>query len=151
MTTEPFVPGRRTGNPFLDHIGAELEARRPGWARYRLPVTPEVRGGVAGSAHGGAICTLVDVAAIAAVATMLRPDERMAGTAELSVSFLRPAVGHTIYAEATLLKKGRTLAVCAVDVTNDAGKLVAVGRVGYAMRPTALLAQGEESGRESVD
>ncbi len=151
MTTEPFTPGRRTGNPFLDHIGVLLEERSPGYARYRIPVVEEVRGGVAGSLHGGAVCTLVDIAAIGAVATMLRPDERMAGTAEINVSFLRPAIGETVYAEARLLKKGRTLAVCDVDVTNDAGKLVAKGRVNYALRPAALLTDDTERGRPTID
>ena len=151
MTTEPFTPGRRTGNPFLDHIGVLLEERKPGYARYRIPVVEEVRGGVAGSLHGGAVCTLVDIAAIGAVATMLRPDERMAGTAEINVSFLRPAIGETVYAEARLLKKGRTLAVCDVDVTNDAGKLVAKGRVNYALRPAALLTDDAERGRPTID
>lgn len=138
-SSQPFNPGQRSGNPFLDHLGIVLEQRTPGYARYRLPVVAEVGGGVAGSVHGGAVCTLVDIAAIGAVSSMVGPDERMAGTAELSVSFLRPAIGRTIYAEGRLLKKGRTLAVCDVDVTNDAGKLVAKGRVGYAMRPAALL------------
>ena len=148
---EPFAPGRRTGNPFLDHIGVVLEERRPGFARYRIPVVDEVRGGVAGSLHGGAVCTLVDIAAIGAVATALRPDERMAGTAEISVSFLRPALGETIFAEATLLKKGRTIAVCDVDVISDSGKLVAKGRVNYALRPVALLRADEEAGRPTID
>ena len=151
MTTEPFTPGRRTGNPFLDHIGVLLEERGTGYAHYRIPVVEEVRGGVAGSLHGGAVCTLVDIAAIGAVATMLRPDERMAGTAEINVSFLRPAIGETVYAEARLLKKGRTLAVCDVDVTNDAGKLVAKGRVNYALRPAALLTDDTERGRPTID
>jgi len=135
----------------LDHIGVVLEERRPGYARYRIPVVDEVRGGVAGSLHGGAVCTLVDIAAIGAVATMLKANERMAGTAELNVSFLRPAIGETVYAEARLLKKGRTLAVCDVDVTTDAGKLVAKGRVGYALRPAALISADEETGRPTVD
>jgi len=149
--TEPFTPGGRTGNPFLDHIGVQLEERRPGYARYRIPVVDEVRGGVAGSLHGGAVCTLVDIAAIGAVASMLKPDERMAGTAEINVSFLRPALGRTIYAAATLLKKGRTIAVCDVDVTSDGGKLVAKGRVNYALRPVALLRADEETGRPTID
>lgn len=148
---EPFAPGRATGNPFLDHIGVVLEERAPGYAKYRLPVVDHVRGGVAGSVHGGAVCTLIDIAAIGAVASMLQPDERMAGTAELNVSFLRPAIGRTIYAEAWLLKKGRTLAVCDVNVTSDTGKLVAKGRVGYAMRPVALLRADEAGGRPAID
>jgi uncharacterized protein (TIGR00369 family) len=90
MANEPFTPGQRTGNPFLDHIGVQLEERRPGYARYRIPVVEEVRGGVAGSLHGGAVCTLVDIAAIGAVATMLKPDERMAGTLR-PTALLRPS------------------------------------------------------------
>lgn len=134
MQDETNRPDSRS-NPFLDHVGIVPEQRSDGYARYSLAVRREVGGGVAGSVHGGALCTMVDIAAIGAVASLLRQDEQMAGTAELSVSFLRPAIGSTVYAEARVLKKGRTLAVCDVDVTTDQGKLVAKGRVSYALRP----------------
>ena len=128
----------QTGNPYHALIGVELVERGDGHARCRLPVTEKVRGGVAGSVHGGVISALVDIATLSAVSSIVQPGEQMAGTAELSVSYLRPALGDAVFADARVLKKGRTLAVIDVDVTNPDGTLVAKGRVSYALRPAAL-------------
>lgn len=128
----------QTGNPYHALIGVELVERGDGHARCRLPVTEKVRGGVAGSVHGGVISALVDIATLSAVSSIVQPGEQMAGTAELSVSYLRPALGEAVFADARVLKKGRTLAVIDVDITNPDGTLVAKGRVSYALRPAAL-------------
>ena len=95
----------QSGNPYHALIGVELVERGEGYARCRLPVTEKVRGGVAGSVHGGVISALVDIATLPAVSSLVRPDEQMAGTAELNVSFLRPALGDAVFATARVLKK----------------------------------------------
>ncbi len=128
----------QSGNPYHALIGVELVERGEGAARIRLPVTEKVRGGVAGSVHGGVISALVDIATLPAVSSLVRPDEQMAGTAELNVSFLRPALGDAVFATARVLKKGRTIAVCDVEITEADGTLLAKGRVAYALRPSAL-------------
>lgn len=119
-------------------LDIELLERGEGRARVRLPVTERVKGGVGGSAHGGVISALADIVTLAAVSSVAQPDEEMAGTAELSVSYLRPALGSYIDAEARVLKKGRTLAVLDIDITDPSGRLVAKGRVSYALRPALL-------------
>lgn len=124
----------RAGNPYHALIGVEMVERGEGYARCRLPVAEKVRGGVAGSVHGGVISALVDIASIQAISTLVRPDEQMAGTAELNVSYLRPALGEVVFAAARVLKKGRTLAVTDVDITDPNGRLLAKGRVAYALR-----------------
>ena len=128
----------QSGNPYHALIGVELVERGEGAARIRLPVTEKVRGGVAGSVHGGVISALVDIVTLSAVSRLVRADEQMAGTAELNVSFLRPSLGDAVYATGRVLKKGRTLAVIDVDITDADGRLVAKGRVSYALRPAAL-------------
>lgn len=133
----------RAANPFHELLGVELEERAPGYARVRLPVRAQLGGGVAGSLHGGVLSALVDIATLGALQGLFRPDERAAGTAELSISYLRPALGEYVAAEARVLKKGRTLAVIDVDITDPEGRLVAKGRVSYALRPAALLAPDE--------
>ena len=133
----------QSSNPYHALIGVELVERGEGSARIRLPVTEKVRGGVAGSVHGGVISALVDIVTLSAISSVVRPEEQMAGTAELSVSFLRPALGDAVYASGRVLKKGRTLAVVDVDITDAAGRLVAKGRVSYALRPAALARRAE--------
>src|SRR4051794_27423135 len=91
MTDASTSPDRRGRRSFTEVLGAVLEEARPGYARFRVPVVEAVSGGVAGGLHGGAVCTLVDIVAIGAVKSLVGPDEHMAGTAELSVSYLRPA------------------------------------------------------------
>ena len=133
----------QSGNPYHALIGVELVERGEGVARVRLPVTEKVRGGVAGSVHGGVLSALVDIVTLAAISSVVRPEEQMAGTAELNVSFLRPALGDAVYAGGRVLKKGRTLAVVDVDITDADGRLVAKGRVSYALRPAALVRRAE--------
>jgi len=98
----------------------------------------KIRGGVAGSVHGGVLSALVDIVTLSAIASVVQPGEQMAGTAELNISYLRPALGDAVIAEARVLKKGRTLAVVDVDLSGGDGRLVAKGRVSYALRPAAI-------------
>lgn len=132
-------------NPYHTLLGVQMEERGGGYARLRVPFVERLGGGVAGSFHGGIVSGLIDYAAVNAAVSALSPEESAAGTAELNVSYLRPALGAYIVAEARVLKKGRTLAVVDVDVTNPEGKLVAKGRVTYAVRPAALTRDGRTS------
>ena len=133
-------------NPFHSLLGVQIIERGNGVARIKLPVTPRVQGGVAGSVHGGVISALVDIAALHAIRSTVRPGEAMAGTAELNVSYLRPAMSDSVFATARVLKKGRMLAVADVDITDAGNRLLAKGRVAYSFRPAALNRQtGEES------
>jgi uncharacterized protein (TIGR00369 family) len=132
---------RRDGfraNPFHDLLGVEMEERSPGYARIRLPMSERLRGGVAGSFHGGVLSALADIACLGAMQGMFDNSARPAGTAELNISYLRPAVGDYVLAEARVLKKGRTLAVIDVDIKSPDGKLVAKCRVSYALRPVEM-------------
>ena len=45
-----------------------------------------------------------------------------------------PAQGERVYADATVVKRGRQLAMVEVEITNDAGTLCAKWRVLYAFR-----------------
>lgn len=127
----------REGNPFHRLLGVELEEMRPGYARVRLPVTEQLRGGVGGSVHGGVLSALADIVALGAMQSSFTAADRPAGTAELSISYLRPALGDAVIAEARVLKKGRMLAVLDIDISNPDGRLVAKGRASYALRPAA--------------
>jgi uncharacterized protein (TIGR00369 family) len=82
--------------------------------------------------HGGVLALIADAAALAAISTLIENTERAAGTAELNISYLRPAMG-SVVGEGRVLRKGRTLVVADVDLTDDQGKLLAKGRVSYAI------------------
>ena len=130
------------GNPFHQLLGVELDECAPGYARVRMPVDERLRGGVGGSVHGGVISALADIACLGAMQGVFTDRERPAGTAELSLSYLRPALGAYVIAEARVLKKGRMLAVLDVDIKDPADRLVAKARVSYALRPVEMTAPG---------
>ena len=52
-------------------------------------------------------------------------------TLDLNVTYLAAARGAEIFAEGTLLKRGRTIVFGEVRVTDAAGTLLAVGRATY--------------------
>jgi acyl-CoA thioesterase len=133
LTREAF-----RANPFHELLGIELDERGPGFARVRLPAAERLRGGVAGSLHGGVLSALADIACLAAMQGVFDGRSRPAGTAELNISYLRPALGAYVLAEARVLKTGRTLAVVDVDMSDPDGRLVAKSRVSYALRPAEL-------------
>jgi uncharacterized protein (TIGR00369 family) len=80
--------------------------------------------------HGGAIAGLIDVAGDFALAIRLRG---AVPTINFRVDYLRPATRTTLTATAWVRRAGRTIGVVDVDVHDDAGKLVAVGRGCYSM------------------
>ena len=101
--------------------------RIDGWERGRVwshwTVDPEVfheRGAV----FGGYISALADSELSLALATVLEDDEALT-TADLRVSFFRPARAGVLRIEGRVVHRGRTMAHVEVDFTGEDGKLVA--------------------------
>lgn len=79
--------------------------------------------------HGGVMATLIDIAGDYAVA--LRTGQGVP-TIGLNVDYLRMARGEKAIATARLIKCGRSIAVADIEVRDEAGTLVAIGRGTYA-------------------
>lgn len=76
--------------------------------------------------HGGAISALIDSAATFLVFSKL---EHGVPTINYRTDFLKPAIGGSgLSAKATMRRLGRSVAVVDVDVTDDSGALIAIGR-----------------------
>ncbi len=82
--------------------------------------------------HGGVIASLVDIAGCYAL--MLVAAGPML-TLNFSTDFLRLAHKTDLTARATVRRSGRTAGFVDVDIHDDDGTLVAVGRACYAIRP----------------
>jgi uncharacterized protein (TIGR00369 family) len=121
--------------PLHRALGLRLEEARPGFARIVLETSPLTLAGVGGSVHGGLLSAMVDIAMLEALFPMLGPGEQANGTADLNITYLRPAFGRRVYAEATVLRKGRQLAVSEVEILDEERRLCAKGRTIYALRP----------------
>lgn len=114
-------------------FGAHLAEIERGRVMFRLPISLLLGGGARGGVHGGILSALTDIAAVSAVRTLCRVNDVMRGTAELNISYLRPATGPALTITGVVLKKGGSIAVSEVEIHNDEGTLVAKGRVTYAL------------------
>src|SRR5213593_2141335 len=113
-TSEDLVRNVIVGSPFGILVGVEHETIETGRVRLRLPFRPEVTT-VGDVVHGGAIASLVDVAATAAVWSGADLAASQRGTTiGFSVSFLAAARGQDLLATARVIQRGRT--ICVIDV-----------------------------------
>lgn len=131
-----FPTDKREFDEFPLHalLGLTLQELRPGYARICLSTSKVTLGGVGGSVHGGLLAAMVDIAMLQALIPLLRKGERTAGTVDLNITYLRPAIGAMVFADATVLRKGRTTVVTEVSISDGTGRLCAKGRTIYALR-----------------
>ena len=95
----------------------------------KMPMRPEFeRGAGTGQWHGGAIASLIDVAGDYALVMKVGGG---VPTVNFRTDYLRPLMNTDMTATATVRRAGRTIAVVDIDITNDEGKLCAVGRGTY--------------------
>lgn len=78
--------------------------------------------------HGGPIASLIDVTGDFAIGMMIGGG---VPTINLRIDYLKPAVGDALTATARIRRTGRTVAVVDIDVVDDKGSLVALGRGTY--------------------
>lgn len=141
MTSTPPTPEELRARvearpvPFWDTLGIEIvRIDEPGHAILRLPMRPPLGTRRADVLHGGAIATLIDAAAGAAVIAMVGDDPDYTGqaTLDINVSYLNAITTEAI-AEARILRSSRTIGFTQVEVRDAAGTLAAVGRVTYSI------------------
>ena len=123
------------GPPIRYLFGLELTAVEPGGVTFTMPVTdwllfPQ------GVVSGATLAILVDAPLGCAVQTALPPATPFT-TAEISLRFLRTVVPQsgTLTAKGRLIHAGRTTGVSLVEVTDEAGRLVAVTSTRCAILP----------------
>lgn len=126
-------------SPFGRSLGAIVEAADGDSASVRIPFRDEISN-PGRALHGGVMASAIDLAATIAA----RRDEFATGPVEsgcldLSVDYLSAAIGDDIIARAEVLRRGKELTYCAVDVRNDAGKRIAAGLVTHRFVAGASL------------
>ena len=109
---------------FCRDNGIRLESVSDTAAVGSVEVAPHLLN-ASGVVQGGAIFALCDLA-FAGVANSGN-ERTVAQTA--SISYLRPGTGKRLVATAKLIHRGRRSAVIAVEVVNDAGKLIAAANI----------------------
>jgi uncharacterized protein (TIGR00369 family) len=116
------------GSALAQRLGIGLDTLEPDRVVLRMPFRPDnvTLGSVV---HGGAIATLVDVAGAAASASGAAPEVGGGATSSLALSYLAPADGVDLAAEARVIQRGRSQTVSDVEVRDPSGRLVAKGLV----------------------
>jgi acyl-CoA thioesterase len=111
----------QSGDKFAGHCGIELMSLSEGRATARLSVQPHHLNAV-GIVQGGAIFTLADFAFGAAS----NSHGTVAVGINVSITYLNPAKGGVLTAEAREVGLNPKLASYTVNVTDEAGTLLAV-------------------------
>lgn len=116
--------------PVNRSFGFRLVACESGTATVEMEVRPEHLQ-EEGVLHGGILTTLADTAAVYALLPDLAADRAMTSI-EFKMNFLRPAkVGSgVLQATSRIVRRGRTIAVCDVDV-HQAAVQIATGTFTY--------------------
>jgi uncharacterized protein (TIGR00369 family) len=109
--------------PFIAHLGLVTEALGEGTARLWMPLPKHFTNSL-GTAHGGVILSLLDVALCTAART-LHPESLGVVTVDLSTSFIGGGKGDRLVAEARVLKDGRSMTFVEGEAKNVDGSLVA--------------------------
>ena len=98
----------------MGHLGARLSHIGPGRVHIQLPSRPEVTQ-QHGYFHAGATSAIADSAGGYAAFTLF-PEDSSVLTVEYKINLLAPADGDYIEAVGKVLKSGRTLTVCQLEV-----------------------------------
>lgn len=112
--------------PFSVLVGTRLDVFEEGKAVLSLPVRDDLKQ-QHGFVHGGVISYLADNALTFAGGSVLGNSV----TAEFKINYVRPAIGETLLARASVLSAGKKQAVCECRVFAVAGegkKLVAAAQ-----------------------
>ena len=137
MTTPLEAPALQemlNASPFISFmnltvVSADAEAQE---LTVTMPLRPEFeRKAGTGQFHGGPIAALIDTVGDYALVMAVGGG---VPTINFRTDFLRPAFNTVLTATAKVRRAGRTVGVVDVDVFDDRGRLLAVGRGCYSMQ-----------------
>jgi uncharacterized protein (TIGR00369 family) len=109
--------------PYIGHLGVVTETPAEGLARLTMPLAPEFTNSF-GTAHGGVILSLLDIAMCTAVRT-LHPDSVGVMTIDLSTAFIGGGSSDRLVAEARVVRDGTSVVFAEAEARNADGSLVA--------------------------
>jgi uncharacterized protein (TIGR00369 family) len=136
MSTPPLgveqLQERLAHSTFIDFMGLIVISADPAKEEIviRAPMRPEwerIKG--SGQWHGGPIAAVIDTVGDYALVMLLG---RPLPTVNFRVDYLRPAIKTDLMVTARVRRNGKTVGVVDVDVANEAGQLLAIGRATYA-------------------
>ncbi len=123
---------RLSRSAFIDFLNLTVLSVDPdkGEVVMRAGMRPEferLKG--SGQWHGGPLAAIIDTVGDYALVMLLG---RPLPTVNFRVDYLRPAIDTALVVTATVRRSGRLVGVVDIDVANEAGQLLAIGRATYA-------------------
>ena len=119
--------------PFCTHLGLRADAVEHDHVRLAMPFAEQLVT-VGDIIHGGAISSLIDTAATVAAWSGLESLADARGTTvSLTVNFVAAARAQDLVADARIVRRGRSICFCEVDVEDAGGTTVAKGLVTYKL------------------
>ena len=130
-----WLKGERDPPPHCQLAGWRMLGAEEGRATWSMPASQWFCTGF-GTFYGGIIAMFLDGGINTAVTTTLPPGASF-GTLDLKVNFLRPVTpdGRDLVAEATVVHRGRTIAVTTAEVEDADGKRVAMATSSAMILP----------------
>jgi uncharacterized protein (TIGR00369 family) len=119
-------------SPFISFLNMEVKevSAEAQTITIRTPMRPEFeRGAGTGQWHGGPIAAVIDTVGDYAAALVLG---RGLPTVNFRVDYIRPALNTALNAIGTVRRLGKSVGVVDVDVFDDRGVLIAIGRATYS-------------------
>ncbi len=126
------LQARLAHSTFIDFMGlivvsADAEKQE---VVMRATMRPEFeRGRGSGQWHGGPIAAVIDTVGDFALVMLLG---RPLPTINFRVDYLRPAINTALLVTARVRRNGKSVGVVDIDVADEAGQLLAIGRATYA-------------------
>ncbi len=119
------------GAPYSKVLGLRIDSAGNGGAVASMPFSERLlnAGGSSSPIHGGAIASLADFAACAAVWTLLETER--SATVSMTVNYTGPGIQSDLVARAIVRRRGKRLASVNVEIRDRADALVADALVTY--------------------
>jgi uncharacterized protein (TIGR00369 family) len=118
-------------SPFVTKLGIVAEVLDGDEVRLRMPWDP-TNVTLGDMVHGGAIAALADVTVMAAAWAGVLAAESLRGvTTSMAMQFLSPARATDLIGVGRVLRRGKTLVNCDVDVVTPDGEAVAKAIATY--------------------
>lgn len=120
--------------PFQSHLGFRMTAWRDGYARFELPLKPELMNRY-GIPHGGVHACLLDTVMGYAGSWTGDPDRRqLVMTLSLTTNFLAQATGEILTGTGRRVGGGRSVFYAEGEITDATGTKVATGMGTFRYR-----------------
>ena len=121
LDRSPFISWLGLKVDRVDHVAGEIVMLMP------LRAELERRAGTR-QFHGGPIAAFIDVVGDFAIGMLVGGG---VPTIDLRIDYLRPATGGMLKATGRVRRRGRSIAIVDVEVSDEEGRLVAMGRAAY--------------------